>query len=84
MMWRCSVDYDQDFFLRYSKMAGALNLDEINDIEKARRRVAEHLGEDLYSLSEKIAPLESLYALADHTRSLVFGFTKAHGSILSL
>ena len=72
MMEKCGVDYDREFFLRYSKLAGRLNLDEVSDVEEAKKGVARQLGVEFEDLQRKTETLEALYALADHLRSLVF------------
>ena len=69
------VDYDRDLFLRYSKLAGLLNFDEVSDIEAARTNIAKQLGVDAATLKKKIAPLEAIYAIADHTASLLFAIS---------
>lgn len=64
------VEYDYDFFLRYSRLAGNLNIDEVSDIKKARQKVAENLGVSPDFLDKKIKPMEALYAICDHTKAL--------------
>jgi len=66
------VDYDKKFFLQYSKFAGNLNIDEIPDLKLARIWVAKQLGVSVGELEEKVAAIEALYAIADHTRNLAF------------
>jgi alanyl-tRNA synthetase len=66
------VDYDRDLFLRYSKVAGALNVDDYPDLSEARKMIAKTIGVSATDLSEKLAPVEALYAVADHSRTLLF------------
>jgi len=65
---------DKKLFLDYSKVAGSLNADE-TDLVKARIGIAEQLGVDKTQLFDEIAPLEAVYAISDHTKSLLFAVT---------
>ena len=72
MVDKCNITYDQDFFKNYSKYSGMLNLDEVSDIEITRKQVAEKLGIDKDTLLKKITPFESMFAVLDHVKTLVF------------
>jgi len=67
-----SVKYDKDFFLKYAKLAGSLNITEVFDIKKAKAEVAKQLKVSVQELEKKVASMEALYAIADHTKALVF------------
>lgn len=69
------VDYDYDFFLKYSKLAGRLNIDEVTSIAKARERVANKLEVPVNVLLQKVKPMEALYAICDHTRALTMAIS---------
>jgi alanyl-tRNA synthetase len=69
----CDVTYDQDLFMRYSRLAGTMNLDEFPTLAEARRVMAKSLGVEPATIVEKLGPLEALYAIADHSRTLLFG-----------
>jgi alanyl-tRNA synthetase len=66
------IKYDTEFFLKYSKLAGSLNLDEVNNINKMREEIAKQLGVTVQLLNEKIKPIQAMYAICDHTRALTF------------
>ncbi|RLG53757.1 MAG: alanine--tRNA ligase, partial [Candidatus Hydrothermarchaeota archaeon] len=72
---RTGIKYDAEFFLRYSKLAGSLNLDEVRSIAKMRKDVANRLGVTVELLNQKIKPLEGLYAISDHTMALTFAIS---------
>jgi alanyl-tRNA synthetase len=72
----CNIDYDKEFFLRYSKIAGSLNADE-GDLSLQRRSIAEQLKVSVEELETKVLPLEAIYAIADHTRALAFAIAGA-------
>jgi alanyl-tRNA synthetase len=66
------VDYDEKLFQRYASLAGQINLDEYSDLGEVRRKIAGNLGVDATVLSEQFGPLEAMYAIADHSRTLLF------------
>ncbi len=62
-------------FMKYSKLAGALDMDEIKDPAAVRQRIAKSIGISVSELREQIEPMQALYAMADHTRTLLFAIT---------
>ena len=69
---KVDVDYDEKLFLKYSKLAGALNFEEVEDLKRTREEIAKKLGVTADELEKKIEPLQALYAICDHTRALAF------------
>jgi len=69
------IKYDIEFFLKYSKLAGSLNLDEVKNINRMRESIAIQLGVTPELLNEKIRPLEAMYAISDHTMGLTFAIS---------
>src|SRR6056297_1649822 len=55
-----------------AKLAGRMDIDEAEDIEAERDTIAEQVGVDVEELRELIAPLEEIYAIADHSRTLAY------------
>jgi alanyl-tRNA synthetase len=72
MMEVSPIEYDHGLFLRYSRIAGALNIDDYPDLTQARGMIAKTLGVSTSELTEKLAPVEALYTIADHSRTLLF------------
>ncbi len=72
MQETCKVEYDRDLFMRYSRLAGTMNLDEFATLTEARREMAKVLGVEPGVILEKLGPVEALYAIADHARTLLF------------
>src|SRR3990170_6010611 len=75
MISNCKVIYDPELYLKYARIAGVLNLDEISDLHSAKRKIANELEIPLDYLKTQTSGLEALYALADHVRTLVFAIT---------
>jgi alanyl-tRNA synthetase len=66
------LDYDEDLFLRYSRIAGSMNLDEYPSLSEARGEIARILGVSPSVLAEQLGPIQALYSVADHARTLLF------------
>lgn len=66
------VEYDEEFMKKYVPFAAFLNLDEIEDIDKAWSSVAKKIGVKVEELKKKIEPMTAIYTIAEHSRSLLF------------
>ncbi len=66
---------------RSSKLAGNLDIDEVEDMQAARGDIAQELGVETDFLRDLLAPLEDIYAIADHCRTLAYMF--GDGIVLS-
>src|SRR6056297_2881800 len=55
-----------------AKLAGRMDIDEAEDIEAERDSIAEQVGVDVEELRDLVAPLEEIYAIADHCRTLAY------------
>lgn len=64
-----------ELFDRYSMLAGSLNFDEIKDSRRVREDLAKKLGVNVKELNEMIEPMQALYAIADHAKTLLFAIT---------
>jgi len=69
------IKYDVEFFLRYSRLAGTLNMDEVKNIKRVKAGIANNLGVTTELLDKKIKILEAMYAISDHTMALTFAIT---------
>ncbi|MDS0259997.1 alanine--tRNA ligase [Haloarcula sp. S1CR25-12] len=55
-----------------AKLAGRMDIDEAEDIEAERDTIAEQVGVEVDELRALVAPLEEIYAIADHSRTLAY------------
>lgn len=57
--------------------SGNLNLDEVDDIDKAWEEVAKKIGGNISveQLKAEIEPLAGLYSIADHSKTLLYALT---------
>jgi alanyl-tRNA synthetase len=69
----CKVEVDRGLFLKYSKLAGTMNVDEFGPLAEQRRLIAKQLHVDPSKLESSLAPLEAMYSIADHAQTLLFG-----------
>jgi len=59
------IKYDHNLFLEYAKLAG--NTD--------KEKIASIIGIDIEELNKNVAPLEAVYAIADHSKTLLYAIT---------
>jgi len=62
---------DSSLIKRFLPYSSYLNVDEVEDINKTWKFVADKVGEDVKTLREQILPLAGLYSVGEHTRSLL-------------
>ncbi len=55
-----------------AKHAGHMDIDEAEDMEQARSAIAEGVGSEVDDLEALMEPMESIYAIADHCRTLAY------------
>ncbi len=68
------VSVDEDLLLRYAKLSGKLNEEEVEDIEEEKARVEKMLSAD-ESEFKKLEELQALYACTDHIKTLLLATT---------
>ncbi|WP_436346326.1 alanine--tRNA ligase [Natronorubrum sp. FCH18a] len=66
------TDEEEQLLHRAAKLAGHMDIDEAEDMETARGEIADELGVDVDELTALMEPLESIYAIADHCRTLAY------------
>ncbi len=63
---------DYDFLSEVAKFSGTFGLAKTDEREVYLDEAAEHIGMTASKLSEMLKPVENAFAVADHTKSLVF------------
>jgi alanyl-tRNA synthetase len=69
------LDYDErerEVVERAARLSGNMDIDEVEDVEAARDDIAAEVGVPVSRLRELVEPLESIYAIADHCRTLAY------------
>ena len=66
------TDEEERIIHNAAVLSGGLDIDDVDDVEEARGEIAAELGVDVRRLRELVEPLESVYAIADHSRTLAY------------
>ncbi|MFD1565290.1 alanine--tRNA ligase [Haloarchaeobius amylolyticus] len=66
------TEEEEDLIYRAAKLAGHMDIDEAEDMETARGEIAAELDVDAAELEALMEPLEDIYAIADHCRTLAY------------
>jgi alanyl-tRNA synthetase len=74
LLKQTGLKFDKDLQKRYVPYGGLLNLDEIEDVDKAWQTVADKIETDVETLKRNILPLAGLYSVAEHSRALMIMF----------
>lgn len=69
------AEYDAELFAKYAVLAGAMNIDEVSDFEKAKSDIAWQLGVSPAKMKAATEQLEAAYAIADHAKTLLYAIT---------
>ena len=72
---KTKVKIDQEFMQKFVPLASYLNVQEVEDIEKAWKDVAKKSEMKVTALKEKVLPIIALYAIAEHSRALLVALT---------
>ncbi len=72
MKRKSGVKYDKEMYLKYAKIAGTLDVDEHRNIEEMKQKIAKSIGVGYSKIQKEFGPLEAVYSIADHTKTLVF------------
>lgn len=65
-------DIDEELLVKASEFSSVMSLDKAVDTRGARKRVAEKVGIGVDELGKMMIPIENAFAIADHTKCLVF------------
>ncbi len=66
------TDREEEIISRASRLSGQLDIDDVDDVEAARDDIADTLDIPTEELRALLEPLESIYAIADHCRTLAY------------
>lgn len=66
---------DSPLFEQYARIAGALDFDEKQNAKIIKKQIAQKLGVTGDEMEKAVEPLQALYSIADHTKTLLFAAT---------
>jgi alanyl-tRNA synthetase len=69
------LSYDKNIMKKYVPFAGLLNIDEVEDVQKAWKEVAKKVGIGVDELKKAVLPMAALYSIAEHARGLLIALT---------
>ncbi|MBS1266692.1 MAG: Alanine--tRNA ligase [Candidatus Woesearchaeota archaeon] len=72
LLEKTQVKYDRELMKKFAKYAGRLNHDEVDDIDKSWKEIADKLNTNVEELKQKIEPMAGIFSIAEHTRALLF------------
>lgn len=70
-----NIEIDNNLYSKFAKYGGALNRDEVSNIPEAEKRILQTAKITPHDYEKKIKPMQAVYALLDHTRTLLFAIT---------
>ncbi|RQG93198.1 alanine--tRNA ligase [Natrarchaeobius halalkaliphilus] len=68
------TDEEAELVNRAARLSGQLDIDDVDDVEAARGDIAAQLEVSTDELRTLVEPLEDIYAIADHCRTLAYMF----------
>ncbi|QRV17018.1 alanine--tRNA ligase [Haloterrigena salifodinae] len=66
------TDEETKIVSRAARLSGQLDIDDVDDVEAARGDIAAEIGVSVDQLRDLVEPLEDIYAIADHCRTLAY------------
>jgi len=63
---------DEKLVAATSRLSGMMMVETLSDRVESRKKVADRLGMDWQELQRLLAPIENVFAVADHTKSIAF------------
>ncbi|MGC8586739.1 MAG: alanine--tRNA ligase [Candidatus Micrarchaeia archaeon] len=66
------IDFDDKLYRKFATYAGSLNITEIKDVREKEAEILKRSGVSEEEYSKLIKPMQAVYAILDHTRTLLF------------
>ncbi len=66
------IEVETSAFKKFSRFAGELNVDEVKNAREKERQLLKSAGITEEEYEKKVKPVQGLYAILDHTRTLMF------------
>ncbi len=72
---RIHFEFDSKAFGKFAIVAGELNVDEVKNIHEKEKELLKFIGVSQHDYQNKIKPMQAVYAILDHTRTLLFAIS---------
>jgi alanyl-tRNA synthetase len=69
------IKMDKKLYAKFSNYSAILNADEVDNLDEAWNLIANKLNISSLELKEKINPMTALYAIAEHSRTLLIAIS---------
>jgi len=66
------LKFDDKLLHRYAELSSGLDVDSVRNLREEKQKIASMLGLTLEEMEKQIAPMQAIYALADHSRTLLW------------
>ena len=67
---KLGINLNDEMWAKFGPYSCLLNIDEVDDIEKTWKKIADTIGEDTNKVKEMIEPIKDVYILLDHIRTI--------------
>lgn len=71
MLPKLDIEVNRDIWEKFGPYSCTLNIDEIDDPEKAWQDIADKIGHSVDEVRNAVAPIKDLYIVLDHTRTIL-------------
>ncbi len=75
MKKRASFEIDEPLLKKYSILASGLDVEEVKNTLKEKEKISQKLGLSFKELEKSILPIQAIYSIADHSRTLLFALS---------
>ncbi len=75
MKQRSSVELSPEVLSAYASLSASLDVENMVTFGEEKKKIANALGLSLEEMENGIAPLQAIYAIADHSRALLFALS---------
>ncbi|MBI5347550.1 MAG: alanine--tRNA ligase [Candidatus Aenigmarchaeota archaeon] len=69
------IKVDETVIKKFLSYSGMLNMDEMKNVEKTWKFIADKIGIGVEELKENVLPATAIYAISEHTRALLVAIT---------
>mmetsp|Transcript_3506 Transcript_3506/g.5263 ORF Transcript_3506/g.5263 Transcript_3506/m.5263 type:complete len:480 (-) Transcript_3506:954-2393(-) len=71
MKGKLNMTIDEEIWKKFGPYSCTLNIDEVDDVDKAWEEIAERIDETIENVKTKIQPVKEMYIILDHTRTIL-------------
>ncbi len=69
------LKFDDKLLRRYAELSSGLDVDSVHNLREEKQKIASMLGLTIEEMESQIAPMQAIYALSDHSRTLLMALS---------